>query len=48
MSDEQQPVIFDFVNKVTIQVGPTAESIKRYQEVVAAQVPAILVRSSAA
>ena len=35
-----QPIIFDHVNHVVIQVGSDPESSKQYQELVAAQRPA--------
>jgi hypothetical protein len=38
-----QPIIFDHVNKVVIQVGTDAASAKRYAELVAAQTPGTVV-----
>lgn len=35
-----QPIIFDHVSKVVIQVGTTPGALKRYEDLVAAQVPA--------
>ena len=34
-----QPIIFDHVNKVVVQVGSDEESTRRYQELIKAQQP---------
>ena len=39
--DHMQPIIFDHVNKVVIQVGTDPESAKKYADLVAAQRPPV-------